>query len=82
MEFEDAFEIALESGVDNSAYRRLNRFRQWIAEADTAESLRDAEGQDAEKIEYELEKIRTKSLPSEDAGPLLGGASVSHPRLA
>lgn len=60
MAFEDAFEIALESGVDNNAYRRLNRFRQWIADQDTADALRDADGQDAEKIAYELEKIRTR----------------------
>jgi len=62
MTFEDAFEIAMESGVDNNAYRRLNKFRQWIVDADTAKALSDADGQDADKITYELEKIRARIL--------------------
>ncbi len=61
MSFEDAVEIAVEAGVDNNAYRRLNRFRQWLAEPETAKGLQDSEGQEAEKIVYELDKIRART---------------------
>jgi hypothetical protein len=61
MSFEDSYEIALESGADNNALRRLNKFRQWIAEQDTAKTLAEAEGQDADKIKYELDKIAART---------------------
>ncbi len=57
--FKRAFESALDAGVDNNAYRKLNRFRHWLAEGETARILLDSDGE-AEKIAYELSKIRTR----------------------
>ena len=62
MTFEDAYEIAVESGADNNALRRLNKFRQWMAEPETAKMLTQAEGQDADKIAFELDKIRSRVI--------------------
>lgn len=57
--FTKAYESALDAGVDNTAYRKLNRFRQWLAEGDTARALSDSDGE-SEKIAYELGKIRSR----------------------
>jgi hypothetical protein len=60
LSFEDAYEAALDAGADNTALRKLNKFRQWLADAGTARVLTSAEGQDHDKIAYELDKIRVR----------------------
>lgn len=57
--FARAYENALDAGVDNNAYRKVNRFRQWLAEGDTAKALLNSDGE-ADKIAYELGKIRAR----------------------
>lgn len=62
--FLKAYESALDAGVDNNAYRRINRFRHWLAEGDTAKSLLDSEAE-ADKIVFELGKIRSRVVQLE-----------------
>ena len=58
--FEKAFDAAIDAGVDNNAYRKLNRFRQWIADADAVKAMVDADTSEADKIVYELDKIKNR----------------------
>ncbi len=61
LSFEDAFESAVDAGADNNALRRLNKFRQWLADSATARVVLSAAGdQDRAKVAFELEKIRSR----------------------
>lgn len=62
--FEKAYENALDAGVDNNGYRKLNRFRQWLANGDTARALIDSDAE-ADKIVFELGKIRSRVVQLE-----------------
>ncbi len=72
--FEDAYSNAIDAGGDNVAYKRLHKFRQWLARADTGNDLVETKEKNIrDKIEFELDKIekRSKQLKtamSENAG--------------
>jgi len=55
--FEDAYEDAIEAGGDCEPYKRLNKFRQWIAKAEVEEALDHTQGQTRDKIIFELESL-------------------------
>ena len=68
--FEDAFEDAVEAGGDSVHYKKLARFRQWLAKVDVEEDVTHAQGQIRDKIRFELDKLakrvetlRTKLRP-------------------
>lgn len=58
--FDDAYEVALDAGVDNNIYRKMNKFRQWLAETEVANDIRATQGQELDKVAFELEKIRAR----------------------
>jgi len=57
LDFEDAHEHAVESGADSSPYRKLAKFRQWIAKAEVEAALGRAQGETRRKILFELDKL-------------------------
>ncbi len=67
LNFEEAYENAVDAGGENPDYRRLYKFRQWLAQEDTHNDLLDTAKNVREKIEFELEKIakRAKQLKTE-----------------
>src|SRR5262249_14556918 len=55
--FEDAFEEAENSGVSTSAFKRLEKFRKWLATDQAQHQIVHAKGQAADKIKFEVRKI-------------------------
>jgi hypothetical protein len=55
--FEDAHEHAVEAGADNTPYKKLARFRQWLARPEVEKALSRAQGETRKKIEFELDKL-------------------------
>ena len=62
-DFEDAYEHAVESGADNAPYKKLQKFRAWLAQPDVIESLCHYQGEPRQKIEFELDKLN-KRIPA------------------
>ena len=56
-DFEDAHEHAVETGADSAPYKKLARFRQWLARPEVVASLGQAQGETRKKIEFELGKL-------------------------
>ncbi len=56
-DFEDAHEHAVEAGADSAPYKKLAKFRQWLAKADVEAALSRAQGETRKKIEFELDKL-------------------------
>jgi len=67
LDFEQAYDNAVDAGGENADFKRLFKFRQWLATEDTQKDLLDAPKNIREKIVYELEKIgkRAKQLKTE-----------------
>lgn len=62
--FDEAHSIAVDAGGENPDYRRLFKFRQWLAEASTEADLLEPPKHVRDKIEYELSMLdkRIKKL--------------------
>jgi hypothetical protein len=57
LSFEDAYDDAVEAGGESVHYKKLAKFRQWLARAEVGDSLTHAQGQIRDKILYELDKL-------------------------
>ena len=68
--FEEAHEIAIDAGGENPDYKKLFKFRQWLAPEDTEKDLLGTQKNVRDKIEFELDKIakRTRQLHSRLTG--------------
>lgn len=60
--FDDAFDIAEDSGVGNKPYLKIHKFRQWLANADVAKMIGSTTGQERERIDFELKKIKSRTI--------------------
>ena len=56
---DDAHERAVEAGGENADYKRLKKFRNWLADEATLDDLKEASANVRDKIDYELSKIET-----------------------
>jgi hypothetical protein len=56
---DEAHDRAVEAGGENSDYKRLRKLRQWLADKDTEDDLKEASPAVAPKIIYELSKIES-----------------------
>jgi hypothetical protein len=56
-DFESALELAVESGADSAPYKRLAKFRQWLAKPEVEGTLIRAQGETRKKILFELDKL-------------------------
>jgi DNA-binding transcriptional ArsR family regulator len=57
LDFEDAHEHAVDSGADSTPYRKLAKFRQWLADPEVETALSRAQGETRKKIMFELDKL-------------------------
>lgn len=58
--FEDAHESAVDSGADSTPYKKLAKFRQWLARPEVEAALGKAQGETRKKIEFELDKLSSR----------------------
>jgi hypothetical protein len=63
--FNDAVESAVDAGADNNVVRKLNKFRQWLAEPNVMSAVKGSEGEELDRLSYELDKIRTRTIALE-----------------
>jgi hypothetical protein len=56
-DFEDAHEHAVEAGADSAPYKKLAKFRQWLAKPEVEAALGRAQGEIRKKIQFELDKL-------------------------
>ena len=56
-DFESAHEHAVEAGADSSPYKKLAKFRQWLARPEVEVALGKAQGETRKKIQFELDKL-------------------------
>jgi hypothetical protein len=59
-DFEDAHEQAVEAGADSTPYKKLAKFRQWLAGPEVVSTLVQAQGETRKKIEFEVDKLSTR----------------------
>lgn len=67
IDFAKALEVAIDSGNDNSIVRKINKFRQWLAEPDILTAMKAIEGDELKKTMFELGKIRARVIALESA---------------
>jgi hypothetical protein len=60
VDFEEAHVVAVDAGGENPDYRRIYKFRQWLASAETEEDLVSAPTNIRDKLEYELSHIEKR----------------------
>ena len=58
--FEDAYEIAVDAGGENYAFKRLHKFRNWLAMTETEDDLLGANKQVTDKMRFELKEIEKR----------------------
>jgi hypothetical protein len=58
--FEDAHEHAVEAGADSTPYKKLAKFRQWLAKPEVEAALGHAQGETRKKIQFELDKLGSR----------------------
>jgi hypothetical protein len=58
--FEDAHEHAVEAGADSTPYKKLAKFRQWLAKIEVEAALGHSQGETRKKIQFELDKLATR----------------------
>jgi len=56
-DFEGAHEQAVESGADSAPYKKLAKFRQWLAKPEVEAALGRTQGETRKKILFELDKL-------------------------
>ena len=56
-DFETAHDHAVESGADSTPYKKLSKFRQWLAKPEVEMALGKAQGETRKKIIFELDKL-------------------------
>ncbi len=61
VDFEDAYQNAVDSGAENVALVRLKRFRVWFARNDTEEDLLDPDGRVRNKLIFELKEVEKRA---------------------
>jgi hypothetical protein len=59
--FSGALEIAVESGGDNPDYKKINKFRQWLATTEAENDLLDTPKNIRDKLIFELKKIESRA---------------------
>ena len=57
IDFEKAFDSAVDAGADSTPYARLAKFRKWLAAQETEQALARTGGETRKKIEFELKKL-------------------------
>ncbi len=57
LDLEAAVDAALASGGTGHVYKKLHRFRMWLAQEETEKAVSSAQGPAKDKITYELKKI-------------------------
>lgn len=57
LDFEDAHEHAVEAGADSTPYKKLAKFRQWLANPEVEAALSRTHGETRKKIQFELDKL-------------------------
>ena len=60
IDFDDAYEDALEAGGDDKYYKKLKSFRDWLAREDIAKALYSTEGELRGKIEFEIKHLQRR----------------------
>lgn len=58
IDFEEAYDLAVDAGADSTPYARVTKFRKWLAMQETAQALSRTKGETRNKIEFELKKLR------------------------
>jgi hypothetical protein len=56
-DFENAYEAAVEAGADSAPYRKLAKFRQWLAKPEVETALNRSKGETRKKILFEFDKL-------------------------
>jgi hypothetical protein len=56
-DFDGAHEHAVEGGADSTPYKKLAKFRQWLAKPEVEAGLGRAQGETRQKIQFELDKL-------------------------
>lgn len=56
-DFEEAHEHAVEAGADSTPYKKLAKFRQWLARPEVEVALVRAQGETRKKIQFEFDKL-------------------------
>jgi hypothetical protein len=61
IDFESAYEGAVDAGGENPALAKLKRFRAWLALNETEDDLQDCAKQVRDKIHFELKEVEKRA---------------------
>jgi len=59
LDFESAHEQAVSGGADTASLKKIQNFRNWIANADVRQAIQQINGQPRDKLKYEVKKLVT-----------------------
>lgn len=59
IDFEGAYERAVDAGGDNASLRKLSAFRTWLGRKDVQDELTELDGQAGKRAKYELKRLAT-----------------------
>lgn len=59
-DFEEAWEAAVDAGGTDDSYKKLKRFRSWIAREEIGNGICAATGERRERVKYELKKVYSR----------------------
>ena len=64
--FDEAYENAIDAGSENSALKKLKRFREWLVLNDTEDDLLESNKTIRDKMAYELKEIEKRAKKLKD----------------
>lgn len=66
LDFEDAYERAVDAGGDNASLRKLSAFRKWLGRTEVQDAILELDGQAGVKARFEFKRLATLSRSIKD----------------
>ncbi|HET6276016.1 MAG TPA: hypothetical protein VFE16_08830 [Candidatus Cybelea sp.] len=60
LDFAGAIDKLVDSGADNSAYRRINKFRMWFVRDDVKSAIKEGTREERKRVIFELRKVQSR----------------------
>lgn len=57
VDFEEAYERAVDAGGDNASLRKLSQFREWLGRPEVQAEMLELEGQAGDRVRYEVKRL-------------------------
>lgn len=66
LDFEEAYERAVDAGGDNASLRKLSAFRKWLGRKEIQDEMMELDGQAGQRARYEFKRLAALSRATSD----------------